>query len=527
MIRTLKTHSGFLAVWLVVFLSHSLLAVVPPLFSDEAMFWEWSRHPAFGYYAHPPMTGWLIGLVTAVFGTFQYTVRLTSILLHLGTIGLVYAMALEVARDKRLAVLSAVLYASLPMSLFLGTAITTDSPLIFFFTAATVFVRKAIIEQRDGFWYLAAVACGGMMLSKFMAVLFFPGVFFFLLLHPGYRGRLLTPQPYLAFLLSMLLFSPFLIWNMNNQWLTFQFNLYQRQKDQGFDLERPFIYLGGQLLAASPLVFGLLVAALAILLYRFIRGQRAATATTDYRDSLLLLLSITTFPFLFYIPVSFLADVGAHYTAIVYPVAAFLIVIWLRSTGVNLEERMRPRMRWAYGTALAVSGLSSLAIFVLICFPTLLPDRMLYTEAVNDDAPVASHYFGWHDGGAHIAEVMEEWRDRPEGLFMTSKDYGLASMLGFYTPGRPQYYLMNVDTKVIHGKSFLLWEKGKKPIGANTIYVSDTPRSYQSRLNGFFKRIQHLPPFIVRDDQGRILRIFYIAVGVHYLGGEPDNLSLW
>ncbi len=515
------------AVLAVVFISHSVLALIPPLFSDEAMFWEWSRHLDFGYYAHPPMTGWLIALVTGIFGTFQYTIRLTSILLHLGTIGLLYYLAVDVARDKRVAVLSSVLYASLPLSLFLGTAITTDSALIFFFTAATVFVRKAIIEEKKHYWYLSAIACGGMMLTKFMSVLFFPGVFLFLLLSPDYRNRFLTKEPYLAFLVSLLIFSPFLYWNMTHNWLTFQFNLYQRQKSQGFDLDKPVKYIGGQLLAASPVVFVLLIIALVFLLYRLTRKTRSQASEGDYRQSMLLLLSITTFPLALYFPISFLADVGAHYTAMIYPSASILLVIWLTSDGSAFAVPMHRKMKWAYGIATATSLFVSMGVFLLIVFPTMLPDKMLYTAAVNSDAPIASHYFGWQKGGERIAEIKAEWEGRPEGLFMTSKDYGLASMLGFYTPGRPQYYLLNVDKNVVHGKSFLLWERGQKKKGANTIYVSDTPHSYKTRLIGFFKRIEHLSPLIIRDDDDRILRIFYFTVGIHYLGGEPDNLSLW
>lgn len=41
---------------------------------------------------------------------------------------------------------------------------------------------------------------------------------------------------------------------MTHNWLTFQFNLDQRQKSQGFDLVKPVKYLAGQLLAASPVV---------------------------------------------------------------------------------------------------------------------------------------------------------------------------------------------------------------------------------------------------------------------------------
>lgn len=155
------------------------------------------------------MTGWLIALVTGILGTFQYTVRLTSILLHLATIGFLYRLAIEITGRQKVALLSAILYACLPLSLILGTAITTDSALILFFTAATVFVRKAIIDEKTAYWYYAAIACGGMLLTKFMAILFFPGVFLFLLLNPVYRNRIFTKEPYLAFLLSFLILPPF------------------------------------------------------------------------------------------------------------------------------------------------------------------------------------------------------------------------------------------------------------------------------------------------------------------------------
>lgn len=523
MISTVKQHAGLIAVLTAVFISHSILAVVPPLFSDEAMFWEWSRHLDFGYYAHPPLTGWLVALGTGIFGTHQYSIRLISILLHLGTIGFLYTLGLEVTRKKSVAVLSIILYACLPLSLILGTAMTTDSALIFFFTGAVVFVRRAIVEERKRFWYLSAVACGGMMLTKFMAALFFPGVFLFLIMHPDYRNRFFSKEPYLSFLLSLVIFSPFLFWNMTHHWLTFQFNLDQRQRGQGFDLERPLKYLAGQMLAASPIVFGVLVVVLILILLRFSRQR----AKDEYRDSVLLLSVITAFPLLFYLPISFLADVGAHYAGIIYPVASLLIVIWMMSEGTTLVDGMPRGMRWVYGIGIGTSAMISLAIFLVIVFPKMLPDRMLYTRAVYADAPIVSHYFGWREGGRRISEIIKQWQDRPEGLFMTSKDYGLASMLGFYTPGHPQYYLMNVTKSVVHGKSFLLWERGQKKKGANTIYVSDTPESYKSRLTGFFRKIKHLPPKVVRDEEGRILRIFYIAVGLHYLGGEPDNLSLW
>ena len=46
-----------------LFIVHSILAIIPPLNSDEALYWEHSRHLALGYYSSP-LTGWLIAAIT-------------------------------------------------------------------------------------------------------------------------------------------------------------------------------------------------------------------------------------------------------------------------------------------------------------------------------------------------------------------------------------------------------------------------------------------------------------------------------
>ncbi len=526
-IKNLKqNHTGLLILLTCLFVFHSLIALIPPLNGDEATFWEWSRHLALGYYAHPPMTAWLISVLTTIFGAFKYTVRLSAILLHLGTTTFVYKLAWEILQTRRNGLLAAFLYGILPLSLVMGTAMTTDAALIFFFTAAVYFCRKAVIDQQSYNWYWVGIACGGMLLTKFMAALFVPGFFLFLAIHKKYRAVFLTKEPYLAGIIAAILFSPFLYWNYKNSWLTFQFNLYMRHREEGYDPEKPFIYLAGQLLAGSPVLFAILLVAIVYFFHRLYSKKYKNLWNSNTRDSLLLLIYFVTFPLVYFGVTSAGVEVAPHWTAMIYPIAAIIIMAWfLQVYEVNRSRSILHSKLFIAGCIVSLG--ISLAMSVLVVFPKLLPDNMIYTRQVNDDAPVLSHYFGWKEIGEHIDTLRNEWEQRPEGLFFTSKDYSLASMLGFYTPSHPNFYLMNVREDVVHGKSYLLWERGKKKIGANTIYVADTPESYKTRLIGFFKEIQHQEPFIVRDDDGRILRIFYIAIGLSYLGGEPDNLSLW
>ena len=41
-------------------LLRGVMAGLLPLSADEAYYWLWSLHPAWGYFDHPPMIAWLI-----------------------------------------------------------------------------------------------------------------------------------------------------------------------------------------------------------------------------------------------------------------------------------------------------------------------------------------------------------------------------------------------------------------------------------------------------------------------------------
>ncbi|MBU2515089.1 glycosyltransferase family 39 protein [bacterium] len=519
-------HKGLFYLIGFSFIAHSIITLVPPLNGDEAAFWEWSRHLAAGYYAHPPMTAWLVALTSNLFGINEYSVRLSAILLHLGTVFFVYLIAVEILKSKQYAFLSSLLYALLPLSFVIGTMMTTDANLVFCFTAAVYFIKKAVVDQQKNHWYSASIACGGMLLTKFMAALFFPGIFFFLLVHKQYRKIFLTKEPYIAAFISLVIFSPFLYWNYKNNWLTFQFNLYVRHREEGFDFIKPAEFLLGQSLAASPVVLVSGAIALVYLLILIYRAKVKNITISKEKDALLLLAYFIVFPVLYFGITSIGVEIAPHWLAVVFPIWMILILAAFKERYGILDNRMilRSKMIWANMLSAAII---SLTLSVVVLFPKILPDKLIYTPKINDEAPIISHYFGWKEIGKHIDHIMVDWKDRPEGFFLSAEDYSLAAMLAFYTPSHPNFYLLNVTEKVVHGKTYLLWEKGKKKIGSNVLYISDRPDAYKNRIPKFFKGMKHLEPFVVKEDDGRILRTFYITIGLHYLGGEPDNLSFW
>jgi len=324
-----KDHQSLLLILLITFFSHSFIALIPPLQGDEAYFWEWSRHLSLGYYSHPPMTGWLIALITSIFDVSKYTIRLTSILLHLITLYYVYLLTLETTGSKKIANISILLLVLMPLSLVFGTAITTDSSLITFYTVSVYYTRRAIILNDKKSWYLAAIFCGGMLLSKFMAILFFPGVFLFLTVNAKYRHLLLSKEPYIAAIIALFLFSPFIYWNVQNDWLTVQFNFFVRQKDQTIGWEKPFIYILGQMAIAVPILWLLIVDVIFRNFKQFSRQTRAIGNDAQIRSASLLFISyLVGFPLFFFLLISIKVRIGAHWAAIVYPSSCVLIGSW-------------------------------------------------------------------------------------------------------------------------------------------------------------------------------------------------------
>ena len=54
-----------------------LLTLDVPLFYDEAYYFGWAEHLAFGYFSKPPMVAWSIAL-TSTFSESTWAVRLAS-----------------------------------------------------------------------------------------------------------------------------------------------------------------------------------------------------------------------------------------------------------------------------------------------------------------------------------------------------------------------------------------------------------------------------------------------------------------
>src|SRR5580658_5129932 len=127
-----------------------------PLTFDEAYYWTWSKHLAFGYYDHPPGVALVIRLGTMIAGDTELGVRLVSILLAL-------PMSWAVYRTTEI--------------LFGGVRVAATAALLLNITLVAasfvLFSLAKVLETGRGAWWLAVgVATGAALLSKYTALFF-------------------------------------------------------------------------------------------------------------------------------------------------------------------------------------------------------------------------------------------------------------------------------------------------------------------------------------------------------------------
>ena len=155
-----------------------------PLTFDEAYYWMWSKHLAFGYYDHPPGVALVIRAGTMIAGDTELGVRLVSILLALPMSWAVFRAAAILFGGVRVAATAAILL-NVTLMAAVGTMIVTpDAPLLVASSFVLFFLAKVLETGRGAWWLAVGAAVGAALLSKYTALFFGPAILIWLVSVP-------------------------------------------------------------------------------------------------------------------------------------------------------------------------------------------------------------------------------------------------------------------------------------------------------------------------------------------------------
>jgi 4-amino-4-deoxy-L-arabinose transferase-like glycosyltransferase len=288
------------------------------LYPDEAQYWFWAQHLAFGYYSKPPLVAWVIAATTRIAGDGEFGVRLAAPLLHAVAAAFVYALGARLY-DARTGFWSSLAYLSLPGVSASAFLMSTDAALLPCWAAALWAFVRARADGGARWWWLAGLACGLGLLAKYAMAYWFLSAFGWVLVVRGER-RHLGPLCG-ATLLALLILAPNLVWNWQHGFVSF---LHLRANA---DLAGPLFhpgqfaaFFGAQFAVFGPLFFAGLI---------WLLASRGALSEPRAR----LLACFTLPPIVLMLGLGLLSRANANWAAPAYVAATVLVVAWALGRG--------------------------------------------------------------------------------------------------------------------------------------------------------------------------------------------------
>ena len=190
------------------------------LYMDEAQYWAWSQDLALGYFSKPPLIAWIIHGATSVCGDGEACIRLPSLILHLVTAVLVYALAARLYTDE-VAVWAGLGYALLPAVSLSSGIISTDVPLLAAWALALLAFAGLMTAPTLKGAALLALALGLGLNAKYAMAYFVVCAAVYFAVAPERRARLREPHLWLALAGGLALIAPNMAWNVGNGFVTF------------------------------------------------------------------------------------------------------------------------------------------------------------------------------------------------------------------------------------------------------------------------------------------------------------------
>lgn len=389
------------------------VASLGPLDGDESLYWEWSRHLAWGYYDHPPGIALLIHLGTSIFGVTPFGVRIFSLLAGFLAAMLVVVLARRHG-GERAGFRAALIVSCMPLLPNWLMFATPDAPLFLAEMCVLILVDSALSAGRGSsamrWWILAGFALGFAALAKELAILLPAGMFIAFLTHRDLRPRLAEPGPYVACAIAAVMIIPLALWNRDHDWVLLQFVLHRGLgAEPGNGAGRVLEMLGGQLALVSPLLLVLLGNAT-------IRAARAGSA----RVHLLAVVALSIFGW--FVIAAWRHQVEPNWLLMAYPAAAIVLAQATAS-------------RW-FNTATAVG-----AGFVLV----------LYMHTVTPVLPIAAlrdpirRGHGWKELAAGVDSTRRVFGARATRV--AGNRFQEASQLAFHLADHPFVYSLNIESR--------------------------------------------------------------------------------
>ena len=380
------TFSARQILWLLTAIFFSLVSIAVLQFglnSDGAHYALYGQHLALSYYDHPPLVGWLEALAFKCFGVNDFSAMSVPLVTAFATIVGCYQLTNRWFSDRApwvglLAVVG--LFNVLVFSIWVFDLLPQS---VFILCAGLCTYQLSTLEKSSAWsrWLVAGLYLGLAGLADYTVLPFCFGIVLYLLLYK--RELFLSPRLYAAGLLALAVFSPVIIWNVQHDFASFQYQL-NHGLHRAWSWKHFFTSLLLQCVYYNPLLVALM-------------GVAVLRAPASLIKKLCLCLSLPILGLFFYS--------GGHQVVLPHWTATgWLLLLPVTAAYVQQCWQQKPTRVLAYGAV----GLSM--VFYILGYGFIGLHFMRFP--VNKD-PLRDLY-GWQEAGQY-ARLLQKYLDQKTG----------------------------------------------------------------------------------------------------------------
>jgi undecaprenyl-diphosphatase len=513
-----------ISVFRIYYILHGPLDLSP----DEAHYWEWSRRLDLSYYSKGPMIAYLVYIGTSIFGDTIFGIRIMAVIVS--ALSSIYMFRLvnhmypqqTGSNGQLVALSSALLLQVIPLFAPFGVIFTIDSPFVFLWVLSLYLFWKAI--NRDALsvmgneskrnthhasrithydpWLFLGISIGLGLLTKYTMAFFYLCAFLFLLFSEK-RYLLKSSKPYTALLISLLVFSPVIIWNFQHDWVTIRHTAGQAHFSEGLTISlKNFIeFLGSQIGIITPIIFGMMLYSL------FKIGSRVNSQGPEelLRPGFLLYFSIPVIGF--FLLKSIQGKVQPNWAMTGYITG----IIALAKYFIGQEAGIRGR-----GRLLLIAGITvAILVTVIGHYPSIIK--------LSPKLDPSSRLRGWKELGVEVSRIHDSMQNKGK-VFIFSDRYQVSSELAFYVKGHPRTYCINLGRRM---NQYDLWpdmnsdaakirQNKERMNNINAIFVRIDNVDMPLEVAGAFERYEK--KLLQVYDRGHLLREYSIFICYNFKG---------
>lgn len=422
---------------------------------DELQVLDDARHMAWGFVAYPPFTPFIERISLTLFDTSLVGLRLFSVLTQGAVILFTGLIARELGAHRLAQIVAALAVAVSPLPMFEATEFQYSSFDMLWWVLIAYFLIRLLKYENPRWWIGIGIVVGVGMETKYTMAFCVVGILGALLLTSG-RRYLKSRWLWYGVAISILIFLPNLIWQIQHGFISLHFLQHIHKRDVGEGRANGF-WLGQLMINASPLLAPLWLAGL----YYFFADRDGKR----YR----------MLGWLYVIPVALLFAMKGrdYYAGAVYPMLlAAGCVLWDRLVALLARQS---KIRWLGATwawALRIVTFAAIALGAYGAGRIILPLGPISTNnfALKNNGDLREE-IGWTDLVAEVARIRDSLSlDERAHLGIIAGNYGETGAIDLYGPkyGLPQA-TSGTNTA---------WYRGYGDPPPQTLIVVGSPRSY-------------------------------------------------